>query len=139
MLKDFIEANSLQARIIPARVNKEDGAVCRLFVSDSGKAFLTINRVHNKLDFEKLKKAILEICNEEFHEAGPVEAERITGYNQKFLPPISIYGVHLLLDRKASECSELYFFTANEETLQIPTKEIIEMNEDYSIVDITMD
>lgn len=140
MLSDFIEANLLSARIVPKRIANENGAICKLLVSESQEAFLILYRYHNKLDSEKLKKVLKEFTSEKIHEADSVEAERITGYKAEYLPPISIYGVRLLIDKKAAECSaDLYFFTAPEETLIISPREIIEMNDMYSIVDITKD
>lgn len=139
MLREFIEANGLSAKIIPDRISSQDGAICKLFVSESNTLFLVVHRYHNKLDEAKLKAAFKELTAEEMHDAGPAEAERITGYSDEFMPPISIYGAHLLIDKKAIECEGLHFFTAKEETLVISAEEVIEMNEEHSVVDITKD
>lgn len=138
MLADFIETNLLKARIIPKRVANENGAICKLFVSEKTELFLVVHRYHNKIDLNKLHEVFLQFTKEKVHEADSPEAERITGYRAEYMSPVSIYGVRLLIDKKALG-KELYCFIAEEETLVISADEILEMNELYSVVDITKD
>ena len=54
MLEDFIEANSLKAKILPGYL-KQNRIKCRVLFADS-KEILAICFVADKLDFEKIKK-----------------------------------------------------------------------------------
>ena len=132
MLEDFIEANSLKAKIIPHQIRKAGGIKCELFFADQ-KPVLIIYPAVKEVSLEKVK-AVLK-CDD-LIEADDVEAEDVTGYELDFLPPISIYDVKVLVDKKVMEKETAYAFVSKTETLEIPTKEINEFNEDFLEADI---
>lgn len=132
MLEDFVRVNSLKARVLHFHKSNEHSAVCELYFPKTGPPFLVVKLLHAKINPEKLQKVITEgylVATEE-------KCSSITGYSLKYLPPISVYGVILLLDKEAAQHDLLFFATAEEQTLEIAPSEILESNEDSKIVDI---
>ncbi|PIU21065.1 MAG: hypothetical protein COT15_04180 [Candidatus Diapherotrites archaeon CG08_land_8_20_14_0_20_34_12] len=133
MLEDFIESNSLNARLFHFRKSNESSASCKLFIPRNGFPVLVVKLAKDKINAEKLQKAIAGI----YQEATEENCLSITGCSLEYLPPISIYGMVLLLDKKAAQHDLLLFATAEEQTLEISPKEILELNEESKIADIT--
>ncbi len=132
MLEDFIEANKLQARILPYAA-KGSLIKCELFSSDRGFALL----IHFAKDVLDLGKAKAVLGGGNLEKAAKGEAEEVTGYSCEFMPPISIYGVKVLIDGKVFAAEEVRCLVGEEKTLAISPREIKEANEDSEVSDIT--
>ena len=134
MLQDFIEANGLQAKILPFAVRK-NLIQCWLFCAGDS-FFLVILFASDSISEQKLRKAAGSDAIK------PVEnaiVDEITGYAARFLPPISIFGVKALIDKKVLQAQQVHCLVAEEKTLAISPKEIKDFNDDAAIVDITQD
>ncbi len=133
MVEDFIQANKLQARIMPYAAK---GRLIKCVLFSCGKfEAIVISFVRDKVSPEKLKAAL----NVPFVKPVPSSSvEEITGYDAEFLPPISVYGVKVLLDRKVLAFEKLRCIVGEEKTLEITPAEIIEANEDVAEADITL-
>lgn len=133
MLEDFIESNGLQAKIMPYSA-KGSLIKCRLFSFDKGNA-LVVSFSKDKVSEEKLKKALK---SDSVQQVDNSQAEEITGYKAEFMPPISIYGVKVLLDNKVAESEKVRCLVGEEKTLEISPKEIIEANDEAEKADLTL-
>ncbi len=133
MLADFIAANSLKARILPYPA-KGRIVRCRLFSSPSCDV-LAVYFSDDKISLEKLK-ALLK--SDIIEHMGLARAEDITGYEAEFMPPISIYGIKVVVDRKVMESENVKCLVSEEKTLEISPKEILEANDDALEADITL-
>jgi prolyl-tRNA editing enzyme YbaK/EbsC (Cys-tRNA(Pro) deacylase) len=126
MLEDFIESNNLKAKIID--FNSKVKPLCNCFlVLFNNESFLVVINSTKKLDLKKLALA-LKIDFKRLKLADKEKAFEITGYALNFLPPISIYGVTIVLD-KALKDELLYFPVSENKLLEISLNEIIEFNE----------
>lgn len=149
MLEDFIGVNELEAEIIklakPADSLKDalkelkcppnEFISVKLFLDSSQQPFLFIFSASDKLDEVKAKKLLKAKF---LLEASPMECIEITGYRQEEIPPVSVYGIKTVMDKKI-EGKEFVFSPAGKENLflKISPKEIIEFNEDIIIEEIT--
>jgi len=133
MLEDFIESNGLEAKVLPYAA-KGSLIKCSLFKADS-LDILVVFFAKDRLSEEKVKKALA--CNSLRRIEGSL-AEEITGYEAKFLPPISVYGVKVLLDSKVANAPKAKCIIADEKTLDISPKEILEANEESEEADLTL-
>jgi len=133
MLEDFIKANGLQARVLPYAA-KGSLIKCRLF--SSGKEnILAIFLAKDKLSGEKIKKAL---AIESLKAIEDSLVEEITGYSPGFIPPISVYGLRVLVDLKILEKPKARCLVEEKKTLEISPKEILEANEEALESDITL-
>jgi prolyl-tRNA editing enzyme YbaK/EbsC (Cys-tRNA(Pro) deacylase) len=125
MLEDFIVANQLSAKILN-RIVKNHRIVCSLFLADK-KPVLAVLLAGNRVD-EKRVKGIVKAGTLE--KPNQIQTEDITGYAQEFLPPISVYGVTVLIDSAVMEKETVNCVVGEEKTLSIAPKEIKEFNEE---------
>ena len=133
MLEDFIKANNLQAKILSIPV-KAPIIKCQLFRCDDI-AVLAIYFASKEIDLKKLAKAVGA------KEAKPIaleKAEDITGYDFEFMPPVSIYGVKVVVDSKLFVAEKVKCLISAEQVLEISPKEILETNEGAIEADITL-
>ena len=135
MLEDFIEVNELKARIVEKRILNSSSAKCELIMREplSLKPLLAIHLCKDSIDMEKIRK----FFSDKLRVAESREAFQVTGYEKDYMPPISIYGVIVILDEKAANKEKLYFLVGEERTLIIEPKEIIEANEECVVLQIT--
>ncbi len=133
MLQDFIESNNLQARILPCSA-KGSLIKCRLF-SCSDFDVLVIFFARDKISKEKVKTSLNSDSAQRIENS---EIEEITGYMAEFLPPISIYGVKVLLDRKVAKAERVMCLVSDKKTLEKSPNEIREANDNALIADITI-
>ncbi len=134
MLQDFIEANGLRAKILPFAARK-NLIRCRLF-SAGDSFFLVIFFASDSIAKQKLRKATASDAIKPVENAIVYE---ITGYAARFLPPVSIFGVMALIDKKVLQAQQVHCLVGEEKTLAISPKEIKDFNDDAAIVDITHD
>lgn len=132
MLEDFIEANKLRARLTQNSV-KSRQIRCTLFLS-GGREILAVHLANDNPRQHVLSKLI---STAEMQRAKPVQIETMTGYTAEFLPPISIYGVEVLLDEKLSRYDRLYCRISEEQFLEIAPEEIIVSNENAKVAKLT--
>ncbi len=133
MLEDFVQSNELQAKILPVPV-KATAIKCMLFKCDN-EDVLAVYFASKEIDPKKLAAAV------EAKEAKPValeEAEEITGYDLEFIPPISIYGIKVVVDSKLKIAEKIKCLINPEQVLEITPKEILEANEGAVESDITI-
>jgi len=133
MLEDFIQSNNLEAKILPYAA-KGKLVQCRLFSSEKGDV-LAVFLSFDKLSEEKLASAV---GAKEVELVPFVAVEDITGYLPEFLPPISVYGVKVVLDKKLKDWEKLRCLVGEEKTLEISMKELLESNEDFLEAEITL-
>ncbi|MCX8190490.1 MAG: hypothetical protein N3F05_04690 [Candidatus Diapherotrites archaeon] len=136
MLEDFIEINKLKATIINKPIISPNSAKCILYLRDNAalKPALAILMRKDRIDFEKFSSLF---PSSELREASAKEAFNVTGYKKGFIPPISVYGVIVVLDSKAAKMGFLHMLVSELTTLEVSVDEIKEMNEDFMICDIT--
>ena len=130
MLKEFIEGNKLKAKIVQGHCPGAR-AKCRLFVTDT-EEILIVALKSSSIDFEKVK-AVLGKAVEPAPEGMAME---MTGYLNEFLPPVSIYGVKVLLDERVEEKGTVVCPLSTVSSLEIPVSEIKDFNDDLVVVDI---
>ncbi len=129
MLEDFIELNCPNAKICNS-IRSFNLAKCTLFKSDGGFVLL-VSPFGKRTDFEKLKKALK---TKNLIKLEGKEIEEVTGYKEGFVPPISIYGLKVVLDKELEKLDEINVLTAEEQTLSISPKEIESSSEEFKIV-----
>lgn len=132
MLEDFIQSNSLKAKVVNY-LAKGSIIKCRLFHSDKGD-LMAVAWEKGKISEEKLAKA----AGASWVKRIPFDnVEEMTGYIPLFLPPISVYGVRVVLDSKLSKQETLNCPVSEDKTLKISAKEILEANEEALEADVT--
>ena len=143
MLDSFIQSNSLRAKILPC-IAKGSLIKCRLFSSDSFD-LLAVFFARDKIDEKKLLAvASVESLGKTVaspQSIAPVEAEEveeITGYKAGFLPPVSIYGVRVVVDSKVMNAGSVKCLLENEKTLEISPSEIVNANDGAVVAGITI-
>ena len=132
MLEDFIKANELQAKILPLPV-KAPTIKCTLFKCNDTDV-LAISFASKEIDPKKLAKAVGA------KEAKPIaleEAEDLTGYDFEFIPPVSIYGIKVVVDSQLFVAEKVKCLISAEQVLEITPKEIVESNDEAIKTDIT--
>ncbi len=136
MLEDFIQANKLNARILHRQVSGANSAKCTLFVSREKRSVpvLAVFLSRHSPDLKKMEK---ESGLKGLREADNRETEGITGYSKEFLPPVSVYGIRVLLDESASSAETFFFPVGDKKTLAISPEEIMECNEEAISAPIT--
>jgi len=131
VLEDFIKSNSLKARVLNG-IPRGNAIVCRLF-SCSNNFFLTVSLRAGRLSAQKLSDAVSCAPKEVLGQ----EVEDITGYKEGFLPPVSIYGVTVLLDSAVLERKVVRCLVGADRFIELPSCEIKDFNDDCIAVDIT--
>jgi len=134
MLSEFIEANNIPAVIEPKRITINLAECVLLLPLDNTKT-----PVMAIVPFEKefsLKKAAKAAGLGELTIAGEKDTVKLTGYEPGFIPPISVYGVKILLDKSLSEKLAIGFKVTDEKTLRIDPRAIISENEKAKVSDL---
>lgn len=136
MLEDFIEVNKLKATIIQKPILGPNAAKCVLYLraNPALKPALAVFMRKDHIDFDKFSGLF---PGSKLREANAKESFNVTGYKKGFIPPISVYGIIVVLDSKAAEKGSLYVPVSDLSTLEVSVSEIKEMNEDFIIGDIT--
>ncbi len=148
MLEDFIEANKLEAKLIKLKqktktlkealsilnISPKKSIKTVLFFGEGEENFLVIVLRTQKISEKKLLK---ELKQKKIRRAEKEEVESITGYEEEFLPPVSVYGMRVVVDKKVLEHRTVYGAGGKEGVvLKISPKEIIECNEEVKIKNI---
>jgi len=128
MLEDFIEANSTKAEILRKRLLLNQ-AKCFLLVSrkEGEMPVLAVVPAGTRVSLEKAEK---ESGVPKLMPADESETQRITGYEYGFLPPVSIYGVKVLVEKSLLEKEYACVLVGEDVTLRIESEAILELNED---------
>ena len=130
MLDIFIKSNNLTAKIVP----KSEGTFIRCRLFDAGvEVILTISLKGTTLDFSKIESFLGS-------KPKPIDADKVmeeTGYSKDFLPPISIYGVKVLIDSKVFKHNVVKCLISDVLCVKLPVSEINDFNDDVVEVDIT--
>jgi hypothetical protein len=140
MIDDFIEKNKLESELIslpteesmdsliakkrfPARLT----AKIKLFNTPSNHAIMVVVPFQSEINIDKLKKILGE---DELIESNNDESIQITGYKKDFVPPLSVFGVTIMLNFSFE--NKLHFFcrVGEKSYLKAFVKEVIEFNED---------
>jgi len=133
VIEDFIGLNSLNAKILPYAA-KGSLIKCRLFRAGSLE-ILAVFFAKDSPSMEKIKKA-LKLAS--LMQVDKLDVEEMTGFKADFLPPISIYGVRVLVDKKLMEREKVKCIVSEEKTLEISPQEILEANEEAEEADLTL-
>lgn len=137
MLEDFIEVNKLNAKIFPIEERNKSMPLAKsiVLIDSNEEPLLVILLSEDKIDFSKIKK-ILKV--KDVRLAEPKQVFEITGYKVGGVPPISIYGIKTIIDKKLVKLKEIVCGGGTPENLmQISVKEIIENVEDIIEEDIS--
>ena len=141
MLEEFIENNELNAEIISSptelpvvaaikqkKFNPKNIAKVNLFRSKSKEEILVITSFGKEIDI----KDIEIVVNEKLLELNEEETIELTGEKKGYVPPISVYGVKVMVDVDLENLNYLVFPLSIKKYLRIPLREIISQNEDIS-------
>ncbi len=130
MVEDFIKSVGLKAKIVLL----PKGVIfirCRLFAAGETQ-ILAISLKSSTLDFAKIENA----AGEKVKPVDEEETFEITGYRKEFLPPVSIYGVKVLIDPKVMLNETVYCMVNESQAIEIGSGEIKDFNDDAEVVDI---
>ncbi len=141
MLEDFLEVNKIKAEIIsfptPTSTNSAlsskkipytSTVKIKLFNSEK-EPFLVISPFHSETDFKKLKK-IMGISKYDILEANDEESISITGYKKDYIPPISIFGLKMIIDSSIETKDFLCCKIGQKKFIKIGLDSIKEYNEE---------
>jgi len=141
MLEEFIENNELNAEIISSptelpvvaaikqkKFNPKNIAKVNLFRSKSKEEILVITSFGKEIDIKDIEIVI----NEKLLELNEEETIELTGEKKGCVPPISVYGVKVIIDVDLENLNYLIFPLSIKKYLRIPLREILSQNEDIS-------
>lgn len=131
MLDGFIQSYGLKAKILNSAV-RSNLIKCDFF-SCSDSFFIAVRLASDKIDREKLKKASNCDSIKQLHGIGIFE---VTGFEEAFLPPISVYGVKVLVDENVMQKRSVHCLLKGEKTLEISPEEIISANEEAETAEL---
>jgi prolyl-tRNA editing enzyme YbaK/EbsC (Cys-tRNA(Pro) deacylase) len=149
MLEDFLEVNEVKAELIDLRkevsslsealqvlgLKKNEAIQAKLLLDSEEEGVLCLFPSNLALDLSKAEKVVgkpLKVAEEK-------QVLEITGYKKDFLPPLSIYGVKTLIDKKVLK-KETVFSAAGSSSklLKISSKELIKAAFNPIVEDITL-
>ena len=127
MLEDFVEGNSIPAEFIPKRISV-NAAKCLLLMpkSPAEKPVLAVFPAGTRVSVEKAETE----TGLTLKPAVEKETFNVTGYEAEYLPPLSVYGVIVLVEDSLMEKNALHFLVGEEKTLRVSPTEIIDFNEE---------
>ncbi|MEM4257407.1 MAG: YbaK/EbsC family protein [Candidatus Diapherotrites archaeon] len=137
MLEEFIEVNKLKAKIFPSDERNQNLPLVKsiVLVDSNEEPLLVILLSEDKIDFGKIKK-VLKVKDVKL--ADPKQVFEMTGYKVGGVPPISIYGIKTIIDKKVVKLKEIVCGGGTPENLmQISVKEIMENVEEIITEDIS--
>jgi prolyl-tRNA editing enzyme YbaK/EbsC (Cys-tRNA(Pro) deacylase) len=140
MIKDFLEANNLNGKVFsfPSDISLEkamqeahlsQGSVAKtfVFVDEKMDFFGVISQVDSSISAKEacslFKKKFLE-------EASSEEVLRLTGFKKEFFPPVSVFGLRVILHPSIISKKRLLFALSNREFLSINTEDILRISEE---------
>ena len=146
-LNNFIRINNLSAEVFEvrgkadtafkaaARIKYPEKAVKSILLIDSNKdAILVVLRGVDKIDFQKVKK-VLEV--KDVRMALQEEVFKITGYEVGGVPPISVYGVTIIVDKAVAERDDIVCGGGDTiHLMKLRVKEMLENIEEPIIEDV---
>jgi prolyl-tRNA editing enzyme YbaK/EbsC (Cys-tRNA(Pro) deacylase) len=141
MLEEFIENNELAAEIISSptelsvasaikqrKFNPKNIAKTIMYNSKTKEEVLLIIQVGKNFE-----KGVLEkIMGERLLRLNDEEAFELTGYRKNFIPPISVFGVKVIIDVALENLNYLIFQISLKKYLKISLEEILAQNEDIT-------
>jgi prolyl-tRNA editing enzyme YbaK/EbsC (Cys-tRNA(Pro) deacylase) len=147
MLSEFIERNDLKSELIDfsstistdrliskGRFPSNLVVKIQLFNTEKNNPFIIIAPFHSELDFEKIKKIS---SDEEIIEMDHTETAEMTGYKKEKIPPISIYGIKIIIDSSLENKNHLFCRVGEKKFLKVILEEIIEFNDEVEFEQIT--
>jgi prolyl-tRNA editing enzyme YbaK/EbsC (Cys-tRNA(Pro) deacylase) len=146
MLEDFIEFNELKAEIITFSTNTPTNNLIasnalppkstikvQIFNSKKNEPLIAITPFHSELNIKIIK---LIMGEEEILEMNDKEAIETIGYGKECVPPISIYGIKIIIDKSLENKRVLYSRVGEKSFLKVPLSEILKINDDITFEDI---
>ena len=148
MLEEFIHANRLSAKVFEttkevhtaakaaAEMEGDNEAVVKsiVLVGSDQESVLVILLGKDKIDLQKVKKVL---GLKDMWLAEPKEVLERTGYEIGGVPPISIYGIKTIIDKKVLEKEDVVCGGGTPNHLmRIKVKEIMENVDDISVEDV---
>ena len=146
MLIDFLEKNELDAELITFQTDTNTEEALRelsiprynavkvdYYLDGEGGGVLLIYSFGLHPDIPKVKthfhfKDLINPTDEQLFNA--------TGHERGFIPPVSIYGVKIILDKSLESKNFLLCRVARNQFLKISPQELVEINDDYSSANI---
>jgi len=139
MIEEFIETNDLKAEIIsfstetPVSVaikqkkfNPKYLARTTMYLSKEKDEYMVIASVGKEFPIEKLE----EVTETQLLEMNELECLEKTGYKKHFVPPISVFGVRVIIDSALENFDRLIFPISSKKYMKILMEEIFSSNED---------
>ncbi len=148
MLSDFITARNLQAEIIdckqPVMTVKQACSEMNCSAADIIKSILFVDEKKNAVlaivlgsDRIGLKRLETIVGAENLRIATEKEVDAITGYEAGGVPPISIFGIRTIIDKRVMERQTVIGGGGDEmHLLRISTKELLENAFEPSVEEI---
>ena len=128
MIEDFLELSNCAAELLNG--SPKNAVSVFLFLPSRVESELPILAIAWK---EKLPELLEFFSARGFRQADKEEAIMVTGYKPGFIPPVSIYGMKVLLDRELEKRNSLAFRVSVDRFLRISAREIISLNESVEI------
>ena len=141
MLEEFIENNDLSAKIISSptdlpvvaaikqkKFNPKIIAKTNLFISSKKDEILVITSFGKELLIENVEK----IVGEKLLGINEEESIELTGYKKNYIPPISVFGIKVIIDSDLENLRYLVFPISIKKYIKLPLEEILSYNEDVS-------
>jgi len=151
LLEDFIIVNKIDSELInfPTSTNTNvaverkklpfsSTVKIQLFNSVKNEPVIIITHFNSELDLKKIKKLLLLKDNNDLIEQNNDETINITGYKKGFVPPISIFGIRIILDSSLEKKSFLFCQVSEKTFLKVPTQSIIDYNDEVIFEKITI-
>lgn len=150
MLEQFLAVNNVAGKLVESKegffypkeiasaceVPIEALVKCRLFVDKNGlEPVLAVFLAGTKINVKKLEE---ESGLAGLFPAADTESIEITGFEAHAIPPISIYGIKVFLDKKVLEKKEIACLAEdNFHALKTTPQQIQEHGEEVQVADIT--
>lgn len=143
MIEDFLENNKLDAELFSfdesvslkkalfeTNTPFSSAVKVEFYFNGAGEEFLFIFPLESRLELSKLKQLTR---SQELISPGVEETLEATGYGKGMLPPVSVYGVKVFLDKSLEGKAYIFCQIGENSFLKISPDSVIEANEDVAI------
>ena len=147
MLEEFIKVNGVDAEIISFHRDTNlqsalfetkspisSAIIAEFVMNEKNQEFLLVHSVKSVISTGKIKQIT---GSTELFGKNDEEISEATGYKKEFLPPIGIYGVRVYVDRSLQSKENLICKIGDRKFLKISPQEIVDVNEDAIVENIT--
>jgi hypothetical protein len=156
---DFPTVTDTNFAISSKKIPSSCSVKVQLFDTEENDPFILISQFNSIINFSNVKKILalnnsdiaelndlnvpeldnsktLELDNLKILELNDIETMNITGYKKGFIPPISIYGIKIIIDSSLENKEFLFCRVSEKSFLKVPLKAIIDFNDDVVFEEI---